>query len=113
MGFPPASVFWGGTLTFSFFFLVIAAREGQASKRTVRAHGAYAAEPATRRAVCTLPRTRAVADQTPAREDPTAGSVPQGGAIRDRDTASQWRVQRHVGAHAEFQGRWRMSLCCL
>jgi hypothetical protein len=85
----------------------IVAHEGQAAKRSVRAHGAYAAQPAARRAVFALSRARAVADQGPAREDATAGGLPQGGAVRDRYTASQRRVQRHVGAHAEFQGRWR------
>jgi transcription initiation factor TFIIF subunit beta len=34
----------------------LAAREGQTAKRTVRTHGAYAAQPAARCAVCSLPR---------------------------------------------------------
>jgi hypothetical protein len=97
-------------LTLFFFF---AAHEGQAAKRAVRAHGAYAAQPAARRAVCAVPRTRAVADQAPSREDAAAGGLSQGGAVGNRDVASQWGVQWHVGAHAELQGRWRTSLCCL
>ena len=100
---PPTSLcFFFSHLTFPFFAWHLVAHEGQAAKRAVRAHGAYAAQPAARCAVHTLPRARAVADQAPAREDAAAGGVPQGGAVRDRDPASQWRVQRHMGAHAEL-----------
>ena len=62
-------------------FCISLAHEGQAAKGPVRAHGAYAAQPAARRTVRALPRARAVADQTPAREDSAAGGVPQGSAF--------------------------------
>ena len=98
-------------LTGGFFFF--AAHESQAAKRTVRAHGAYAAEPTARRALCPLSRARTVADQAAPREDAAAGGVSQGGAVGNRHAASQRRVQRHVGAHAELQGRWRTWFCAV
>ena len=47
-----------------------------------------------------------MADQAIAGEDAAAGGVPEGGAVRNRESTSQWRVQRYLGAHAELQGRW-------
>ena len=47
-----------------------------------------------------------MAYQAVAGEDAAAGGVPEGGAVRNRESSSQWRVQRYLGAHAELQGRW-------
>ena len=82
--------------------VVFTAHKDQAAERAVRAHGAHATKSVARRPFCALPRARAVADQTAAGEDAAAGGVSQGGAVRDCNFASQRRVQRHVGAHAEL-----------
>jgi transcription initiation factor TFIIF subunit beta len=57
-------------------------------------------------ALFALFREHAVADQSVAGEDAAAGGVPEGGAVRNCESTSQWRVQRYLGAHAELQGRW-------
>jgi len=88
------------------YLLVVTAHKSQAAKRAVRAHGAHAPKSAARCPLCALPRARTVAYQAVAGEDAAAGGVPEGGAVRNRESTSQWRVQRHLGAHAKLQGRW-------
>ena len=62
------------TRVFDLTLVCLAAHESQAAKRTLRAHGAYAAESTAR---CALSRARALADQAPPREDAAARVVYQ------------------------------------
>ena len=94
----------------AFDVFLVTAYKSQAAKRAIRAHGAHAPKSAARCPLCALPRARTVADQAVAGEDAAAGGVPEGGAVRNRESTSQWRVQRYLGAHAKLQGRWGTSI---
>lgn len=83
----------------------IAESEAEAAKRPVRAHGAYAARPAARRALPCFPGARTLVDQGPARAHAATRGVPQRGAQRDCVPPSQRRVQRLVGAVGQLQRR--------
>lgn len=79
--------------------------ETKAPERPVRAYGSYGQERATRPAVHSFQRKGDLVNQSLARENSTAGSIPQRDPARDRVLAPQWRIQRSLGTARELPRR--------